>query len=707
MTTIPPKIQSQLPDELWQEALARCGEKKRKGISIAGNSLREQVQARSYPINAALNLLSIRKASLEQAIKDNIIVAFVDPEGITRLSVAEVDTLANDTQQLERIHAYERVDLDDVASVLGIEVSKVRRQLQGIGVKPHKPNWGEVRGKIGLPQTLKQFRQILREKREAREREAKQSRQERRQSVISQRKSERQERKELKQKLVNAFPTWRHDGRDNQLATLHVGPPNSGKTHDTLLALEEAGEGWYLAPLRLLAYEVFDRLNARGTPCNLLTGEEYIPIAGARITAATIEMFNPLRSGECVIIDEAQMLADPDRGWAWTRALMETQAPDIQVIAPLHARYLVEQLCVSAGIAVDIVEHQRLAPIRVADTPYNLNTLPARTILIAFSRQNVLDLKMALEETGRNVSIIYGGLPPEVRRKQSDRFANGETDVCVATDAVGMGLNLPADVVCFYEVEKFDGKNTRFLTSSEVQQIGGRAGRYGFADSGVVSSVNKQDLRVIRDLFYAPPSELTHARVAPSVDDLEMIPGTLAERLEVWSQLQSIPPNLRDKIMTANMDERIELAKMLTDHEVNYLGLPTAMRLINAPTNKASRAYWRDCTTSIISDYKMPLPEFPPTEIKDSLDLEATEAAIAKADIYLWLSRREEFSQYGPEHQSARALRNQWSIRIDEALVNKLNAMRKCRQCGKLLGAGYRYRICDKCHRAQFHRRAE
>ena len=125
---------------------------------------------------------------------------------------------------------------------------------------------------------------------------------------------------------------------------MHIGAPNSGKTHDALEALKAAGSGWYLAPLRLLAYEIFDRLNGDGVACSLLTGEEYIPVEGARITAATIEMFNANESGACVIVDEAQMLADADRGWAWTRALMESAAPEMHVIGPPTARRLIEVL---------------------------------------------------------------------------------------------------------------------------------------------------------------------------------------------------------------------------------------------------------------------------------------------------------------------------------------------------------------------------
>ena len=453
--------------------------------------------------------------------------------------------------------------------------------------------------------------------------------------------------------------------------------------------------------MRLLAYEVFDRLNAEGVACNLLTGEEYIPLEGARITAATIEMFNAMKSGDCVIIDEAQMLADADRGWAWTRALMESAAPEMHIIGPPTARNLMQVLASAAQIPCELVEHERLAPIALAERHFTLESLPPSTILVAFSRQGVLDLKMKLERLGRTVSVVYGSLPPEVRRRQADRFADGETEICVATDAVGMGLNLPADVVCFCEVEKFDGKNDRRLLPSEVHQIGGRAGRYGMSSTGLIAATNKHDMRVIRELYDQTPPELTFARVAPTADDLSLIPGNLAEQLNQWAELKSIPEELRAVITTADMDERIALAKMLSDEDIKKLGLASALQLVNAPTRKATRAYWLDCAYMILEGFQIPLPQDAPAPINDGGDLEATEYSIACADIYLWLSRRKEFSEYCEAHSQVREERREWSLSIDEALLRNLNVARRCRTCGALLPSRHRYRICDKCFRGR------
>ena len=357
---------------------------------------------------------------------------------------------------------------------------------------------------------------------------------------------------------------------------------------------------------------------------------------------------------------------------------------------------LIEVLAAAAEIPCELVEHQRLAPIAVAERHFTLETLPPATILVAFSRRSVLDLKMKLERLGRAVSVVYGSLPPEVRRRQADRFADGETEICVATDAVGMGLNLPADVVCFYEVEKFDGKNDRPLLPSEVHQIGGRAGRYGMSTTGLIGATTPQDLAVIRELYAQQPATLSFARVAPTVDDLNLIPGNLAEQLTQWSELQSIPAELRAVITTADMDERIELAKMLSADDIKKLGLASALQLVNAPTRKGTRAYWLDCAYMILEGYQIPLPVEAPAPIDDGGDLEAAEFSISCADIYLWLSRRREFSEFCEAHAQVREERREWSLSIDEALLRNLNTARRCRSCGALLPSRHRYRICEK-----------
>jgi hypothetical protein len=502
----------------------------------------------------------------------------------------------------------------------------------------------------------------------------------------------------LRARLLAAFPAWQHEGRVDQQVTLHVGPTNSGKTYHALEALAAAGSGWYLAPLRLLAHEIFDRLNRKGVRCNLLTGEEYIPVPDATITAATIEMFNPNRSGQLVVIDEAHMLADPDRGWAWTRALMEAQAPELRVISPPFAANLIERLAAAGGMRFSVVEHKRLTPLAVANQRWSIAAMPARTILVAFSRRTVLRLKTELENYGRTVSVIYGNLPPEVRRRQADRFALGETEICVATDAVGMGLNLPADNVCFYEIEKYDGRTTRMLNPSEMQQIGGRAGRYGLSETGQIGATIKQSLSHLSKLFRATPPPLTHARIAPVVEDLELIPGSLAQRFARWRELQSIPDDLRNVLKPADIDERMALAAMLSDADVDKLGLAAAVQLVNAPTRESTRTYWLDCTRSILRRRQMPFPPEAPMLIQTAPDLEAAENAITCADIYLWLASRHEFSEFGADEAWVRSLRAEWSLNIDAALLNQLDTAARCISCRKHLPLGHRYPICEECY---------
>jgi hypothetical protein len=329
--------------------------------------------------------------------------------------------------------------------------------------------------------------------------------------------------------------------------------------------------------------------------------------------------------------------------------------------------------------------------------------LPERTILVAFSRRMVLHLKTELEMMKRSVSVVYGNLPPEVRRKQADRFADGKTEICVATDAVGMGLNLPADRVCFYELEKFDGREVRPLLPSEVHQIGGRAGRYGISTAGEIGATTRRGLKMLKSLYAIQPEDLTHARVAPVVEDLELLPGSLAHRFAQWAELQSIPESLKGVLKPADIDERIALARMLTDKEVNQLGLAVAVRLVNAPTRENSRFYWRDCATAILNEWPMPMPPDAPIQIENDHELEVTEHCIACADIYLWLSRREEFRQLVSDEERVREMRRVWSMSIDGALLRRLDTLARCVNCRKPLPLGHRYSLCDDC----YHHRSE
>jgi ATP-dependent RNA helicase SUPV3L1/SUV3 len=184
----------------------------------------------------------------------------------------------------------------------------------------------------------------------------------------------------------------------------------------------------------------------------------------------------------------------------------------------------------------------------------------------------------------------------------------------------------------------------RALTAGEIQQIGGRAGRYGLMEDGIVGATTRHNLTYIRKMFYQELEPLTHAHVAPTVEDLEIIPGSLSQRFITWMELCSIPKKLRNVVRTADLEERIQLSGMLTDDEVNRLGLTQAVKLVNAPTRESSRWYWYDCAQAIIQQKPMPLPPTPPYFIGNTHDLEDIEASINYADIYLWLSQREEFS---------------------------------------------------------------
>ncbi|BCK76471.1 RNA helicase [Acetobacter aceti NRIC 0242] len=308
--------------------------------------------------------------------------------------------------------------------------------------------------------------------------------------------------------------------------TLVTGPTNSGKSHTALDALAKAESGLALAPLRLLAHEFREALAARGVEASLSTGEERIVAHGSKHLAATVEMcpfFNPV---DVAIIDEAQMLFDPDRGAAWTAAIMGAPARHLYILGAPECIPMVRRIAELCGDPIDEISLQRKSPLKAASAPVRLNELKSGDALIAFSRREVLDLRAALMERGRRVAVVYGALSPEVRRAEAQRFNSGAADILIATDAIGMGLNLSIRRVVFAALRKFDGRQTRDLTIQEVKQIGGRAGRYGKHEEGIVAVLaDAGSPRFIRDHLNAdpvPPDEL-RPLVQPDADIVRAI----------------------------------------------------------------------------------------------------------------------------------------------------------------------------------------
>lgn len=240
---------------------------------------------------------------------------------------------------------------------------------------------------------------------------------------------------------------------------LHIGPTNSGKTYNALKALAGAETGAYAGPLRLLAHEVWERLNlgsvggldGQGKECNLLTGEERrIVSSGAGLMSCTVEMLplgGPEGGFDVVVIDEIQMMGDAQRGGAWTKAVIGVCAKEIHLCGDETTVELLQDLIPSLGDSMTIHRYNRLTPLQVADESLggDWEKVEAGDAVVTFSRSNIYAIKKQIEGiAAKKCAVIYGALPPETRADQARDFndEDGRCEVLVASDAVGMGLNL-------------------------------------------------------------------------------------------------------------------------------------------------------------------------------------------------------------------------------------------------------------------------
>ena len=308
-----------------------------------------------------------------------------------------------------------------------------------------------------------------------------------------------------------------------------LGPTNTGKTHLAIERMLAHSSGIIGFPLRLLARENYDRMvKAKGVrSVALITGEEKIVPAGARWFSCTVEAMPLDRPAEFVAVDEIQLCADPDRGHIFTerllhaRGLVETMFLGAETIRPLLQR-LVPQ--------AEIETRPRLSQLTYAG-PAKLVRLPPRSAVVAFSAGEVYAIAELIRRRRGGCAVVMGRLSPRTRNAQVQLYQNKEVDFLVATDAIGMGLNMDVDHVAFARLSKFDGRRPRRLTAAEVAQIAGRAGR-GMRDGtfGTTATCPPLDddlVRAVEGHEFEPLEQLYYRNAALDFTTLDALLATL------------------------------------------------------------------------------------------------------------------------------------------------------------------------------------
>lgn len=356
---------------------------------------------------------------------------------------------------------------------------------------------------------------------------------------------------------------------------IHLGDTNTGKTYNAIERLKTAKKGLYLSPLRILALEISERLNNEGVLCDLATGEEEIIKLGATHMSCTIEKANLKDEYDIAVIDEIQMINDSQRGNAWTRALLGLKCKEIHICGALNSKEILKTIIEDCGDEYEIKEYTRNTPLEVQYKNFNYKAAEEGDALIVFSKKRVLEIAKQYADNGIKTSIIYGALPPEVRKMQYNQFIKKEAKILVSTDAIGMGVNLPIKRIVFMSIKKFDGDDIRELTSQEVKQVAGRAGRKGIYDIGYVASVgDTQDF--IKEKIETLDTPIEKAVVGPSDAILKIKTLPLNEKLALWSSREEKLDYYRKMDISEYLIilEKIKRYKLKEDIQWNLLKVP-------------------------------------------------------------------------------------------------------------------------------------
>ncbi|XP_043912215.1 LOW QUALITY PROTEIN: ATP-dependent RNA helicase SUPV3L1, mitochondrial [Protopterus annectens] len=456
---------------------------------------------------------------------------------------------------------------------------------------------------------------------------------------------------------VNWYPEARAIQRK---IIFHAGPTNSGKTYHAIQRYLSAKTGVYCGPLKLLASEIFQKSNDAGVPCDLVTGEErtYANPEGRSSShlSCTVEMCSVNTPYEVAVIDEIQMIRDPARGWAWTRALLGLCAEEIHVCGEAAAVNFVTELMYTTGEEVEVKSYNRLTPITVLDHALeSLDKLQPGDCIVCFNKNDIYSISRQIEVRGLECAVIYGSLPPGTKLAQAKKF-NDPDDPCkilVATDAIGMGLNLSIRKIIFNSlikpsINEKGEKQMETITTSQALQIAGRAGRFNTVfKEGEVTTMHRDDLPVLKDILGRSVDPIEIAGLHPTAEQIEMFAyhlpdATLSNLMDIFVSLAQVD----GLYFVCNVDDFKFLADMIQHIPLN---LRTRYVFCTAPINKKQPFV---CTTFLKFARQFsrnePLtfdwlcrhvnwPMVPPANIKDLIHLEAVHDVL---DLYLWLSYR-------------------------------------------------------------------
>lgn len=474
---------------------------------------------------------------------------------------------------------------------------------------------------------------------------------------------------------------------------LHIGPTNSGKTYHALERLKSAKEGIYLGPLRLLALEVYEKMMDYGTPCTMLTGQECIEEPNSQVTASTIEMLDIDKFYDIAVIDEAQMITDTDRGHSWTRAILGIKAKEIHICMSPTAEMVVTHLIELCHDTWESNHYERKTPLVCEKGAFVFpNDVKSGDALIVFSKKSVLDIAGRLEARGINSSVIYGSLPPEIRRKQMQLFHDGTNQVVVSTDAIGMGLNLPVQRIVFIETEKFDGTQQRKLMIPEIKQIAGRAGRYGVYDTGYVSAMGVEELAYIKSLYQAEEQPIEKVSLGfPQV--LLNLPEPLDAILKTWHSVEAPAPF--EKI---SIDEILYLYEKAEKNSARIDGFENKhilYRMVTCPIdikNPRVISLWLRYCETYTADRSLMKPNI--NQIRFD-GIGKYETYYKQLELYYQFSER--FGKEMDTEWLARE-RERTELAIMKCLAKgKTEYISTCRYCGKRLPVGYGFNVCRQC----------